>query len=180
MTSKTAVIFAALIGTTVAGSAQTIQVQMGKCLAIPGMLQRLACYDAVAKAMPGGNAARVASAPATVPAPVYVPQYAPAAPRPVYVPPAASFGSERLPQTASGAPARVDALSANVTTITYNGTGRFTVTLDNGQVWRQLPGDESIMRGTKIGLVRITRGAMGSYDLQVPGQNTTYRVSRLQ
>jgi hypothetical protein len=185
MTSKFAAVIAALIGMTAAGSAQPLQAQMGKCLAIPGMLQRLACYDAVAKAMPGGSAPRMASAPATapapVPAPIYVPQYAPAAPRPVYVPPASSFGGENLPRTASAAPARVEALSANVTAITFNGTGRFTVTLDNGQVWRQMAGDESIMlRGTKIGPVRLTRGALGSYDLQVPGQNTTYRVSRLQ
>jgi hypothetical protein len=52
--------------------------------------------------------------------------------------------------------------------------------LDNGQVWRQVAGDTAILQGRSISSVRISRGALGSYDLNVEGRNATYRVMRLQ
>jgi hypothetical protein len=69
---------------------------------------------------------------------------------------------------------------AGVAGVSYDGRGRFTITLDNGQVWRQLEGDTAILRGTRFPAVRVSRGALGSYDLNIVGRNATYRVARLQ
>lgn len=169
------VIVAAALLAALPASAQTLQSQLSRCLAIPGVLQRLACYDGVAK---GAGIAPMAappaySAPAPVPAPAYRAPVAAAAPPP-------SFGSERLPQAAAAAPRRADEIGATVTALTFDPTGRFTVTLDNGQVWRQISGDQNFLRETRIGTVRISRGALGSYDLTVTGRHASYRVTRLQ
>ena len=101
------------------------------------------------------------------------------APPSVAAPPT-GLGSERLPRIASAAPKRAQELLAGVTGVTYDARGRFTITLDNGQVWRQLEGDTSVLSGSRISTVRISRGALGSYDLNVVGRNASYRVSRLQ
>jgi hypothetical protein len=69
---------------------------------------------------------------------------------------------------------------SGVASVSYDARGRFTITLDNGQVWRQLEGDTTVLAGSKISMVRISRGALGSYDLNIVGRNATYRVSRLQ
>ena len=69
---------------------------------------------------------------------------------------------------------------AGVASIAYDARGRFTVTLDNGQVWRQLEGDTGVLQGARISTVKISRGALGSYDLNVVGRNASYRVLRLQ
>ena len=179
-------IAAALVLAALPASAQTLQSQLSRCLAIPGVLQRLACYDGVAK---GAGIAPMAAPAYVPPAPVYAaPAYT--APAPAYrapvtaaaapPPPVSSFGSERLPQTAAAAPRRAEEVFATVTSLSFDPTGRFTVTLDNGQVWRQLAGDQTFLHETRIGAVRISRGALGSYDLTVTGRHASYRVTRLQ
>jgi hypothetical protein len=71
-------------------------------------------------------------------------------------------------------------INAGVAGLSFDGTGHFTVTLDNGQVWRQLPGDMPIMQQTHVGSVRIARSVFGSYDLSLPGQHASYRVERVR
>ena len=163
----------ATFGATDALAQDSLPSQLTACLQINGMLQRLACYDRVAHA--------VAPAPRSVPAQRPVASAAPVmvAPPPVATPPT-GLGSERLPRTASAVPRRAQELVAGVSGITYDARGRFTITLDNGQVWRQLEGDTSVLSGSRISTVRISRGALGSYDLNVVGRNASYRVSRLQ
>ena len=163
----------ALLGASHALAQDSVPSQLGACLQINGMLQRLACYDRVAHA--------VAPAPRSVPAQRPTASVAPVAvaPPPVVAAPS-GLGSERLPRTASTAPKRAQELLAGVSGITYDARGRFTITLDNGQVWRQLEGDTSVLSGSHISTVRISRGALGSYDLNVVGRNASYRVSRLQ
>ena len=154
-------------------SAQPLQAQLSRCVAIPGVLQRLACYDSVARGA-GVVAPPVAAAPA---------YRAPPPPAPVasYVPPAAGLGSERVQQAPQVAAARPpQALTAKVTKVTFDPHGRFTMTLEDGQVWRQVAGDETILRDPRVQSVRISRGALGSYDLTVIGRNASYKVTRLQ
>jgi hypothetical protein len=163
----------AMLGITDALAQDSLPSQLAGCLQINGMLQRLACYDRVAHA--------VAPAPRSVPAQRPVASAAPVMVAPPPLPTAPSgLGSERLPRTASAAPKRAQELLAGVTGIAYDARGRFTITLDNGQVWRQLEGDTSVLSGSRISTVRISRGALGSYDLNVVGRNASYRVSRLQ
>jgi hypothetical protein len=166
----------------VPASAQPLQQQLSRCLAIPGVLQRLNCYDSVAKGAgipPMASAAPVPVPHTAAPAPAYRAPPAPvyAAPVPAPVP---SLGSERLPSTVAAARRPENAVTAGVSAVTYDGNGRFTMTLDNGQVWRQLSGDQVMLHGTRFSSAHITRGALGSYDLTVDGRHASYRVTRLQ
>jgi hypothetical protein len=96
------------------------------------------------------------------------------------------FGSEQLPsQPTSGgesAPQELDSITAKVASFSYGIFGGFTVVLDNGQVWRELPGDTSRVRFSKSSKdeVTISRGVFGSYNLVVAGENGLYKVQRLK
>ena len=169
-----------LLGATGASAQDSLPAQLTACLPISGMLQRLACYDRVAHSIAPVSRSAPLQRPAASPPPVaYAPPGAAAAPA-VVPPPPTGLGSERLPRTASAAPRRAQELIANVASVTYDARGRFTVTLDNGQVWRQLEGDTAVLQAPRNASVRISRGAIGSYDLNVVGRNATYRVLRLQ
>ena len=92
----------------------------------------------------------------------------------------ASFGSESLPQARRPPSGSAKSILAGVTNLSFDGTGHFTIALDNGQVWRQVPGDMSILSRTQVASVRIARSVFGSYDLSLPGLHTSYRVVRIQ
>lgn len=178
---KFASVFAIAALAATAAQAQSLQQQMARCLAVTGALQRLACYDAAAR--DAGLSAPRGPAPAYAPpSPAYAapaPQYAPPVQQAFAPAPAPSgMGSERLPSTVTRETAK--SLTAGVAGISFDPYGRFTMTLDNGQVWRQLPGDQSLLNDTHPRQVRVTHGALGSYDIQVIGRNASYRVTRLQ
>jgi hypothetical protein len=180
MTKTIASLFFAIAGATAVMAQDPLPAQLGACLQITGLLQRLACYDRVAHAVAPRNVP--AQRPVAQPAPPIanaapVPPVA-YAPPPVAAQPPTGLGSERLPRAASAK--RAQELIAGVAGISYDSRGRFTVTLDNGQVWRQLEGDAAVLTGSRLSTVRISRGALGSYDLNVVGRNASYRVVRLQ
>lgn len=97
----------------------------------------------------------------------------------------ADFGAEALPQqkvaSMEQAPP-LDELKANVTAVAYGQFGRFTVTLDNGQIWKQLDGDSGTARFKNKGgdVVTISRGVLGSYNLVVEGRTALFKVKRIQ
>jgi len=180
MTNRTTLaLLAGLLGCAAAlpVQAQTLQSQLAGCLAIPGVLQRLACYDGVAKGAGIAPASRGATTPATRPAPS---TYAPLAAAPIVTarPAATGMGSERIPSTVRAA--SNDAVTATITSLKFGPTGRFTVTFDNGEVWRQVPGDESLLHPGRYSVATITRGALGSYDMAIAGLNSRFKVTRLQ
>jgi hypothetical protein len=99
----------------------------------------------------------------------------------------AEFGAESVPapKEAPGGPPvsePLDQITANVTSVAFSGTGLFTVTLDNGQLWRQVKGGSGTARFSRDGheSVTISRGFIGSYNLVVAGQNMTFKVRRVQ
>lgn len=161
--------------TTSAWAQETLPAQLSGCLQIPGVLQRLACYDRVAHGVV--PASRTSGVAPERQAPRATPPIA-SAPLIATVPPAEGLGSERLRRATPIR--RPSEMVAQVAGISYDPHGRFTVTLDNGQVWRQVTGDTAVLQGRSISGVRISRGALGSYDLNVEGRNATYRVMRLQ
>jgi hypothetical protein len=64
----------------------------------------------------------------------------------------------------------------------FNRYGIFTITLSNGQQWRQLSGDTSLAHWTKPAAqywVRISRGALGSLNLRIKGDAGAYKVERV-
>jgi hypothetical protein len=170
-------------------AAESLQVQLGRCVRITGLLQRLACYDGVVKDAGIVAPPLARSVPASpyasaqpVPAPpvMAAPGLASAAPVRPAPPAASSFGSEALPQARMPPSGSAKAIIAGVANLSFDGTGHFTVMLDNGQIWRQVPGDMAILRQTQVGSVRIARSVFGSYDLNLPGLHASYRVVRIQ
>jgi hypothetical protein len=91
------------------------------------------------------------------------------------------FGMPAIRQ--SEIPAAVDHLSTRMATYNFDSRGIFTVTLANGQTWRQVSGDTTLAHFTKPPAdygVRISRGLLGSYNLTVPGIPGIFKVRRLE
>jgi hypothetical protein len=83
------------------------------------------------------------------------------------------FWSDVLGDT--GAEARNVAMSK----YDFDRGGRLTVTLANGQVWEQMESDLARAKWNKPAnsyRVSVSRGVMGTYDLRVRGEGTTYKV----
>jgi hypothetical protein len=71
----------------------------------------------------------------------------------------------------------------HMTDYVFDGSGRFTATLDNGQVWRQMPGDVKKARWTKPAhsyVVTLNSGALGSTNLSVRGVPGIFKVEQLR
>jgi hypothetical protein len=76
----------------------------------------------------------------------------------------------------------VDPQWSRMTTYSFNHYGIFTVTLANGQVWRQLSGDTDFAHWTKPAAsyaVRVTHGALGSFNLKVKGGSEAFKVQQV-
>jgi hypothetical protein len=93
--------------------------------------------------------------------------------------PAEQFG---LRDAKPGPGVNVDHIAAHITKVETNSyTGQFTVTLDNGQVWKQVANDDAKahwrkdMSGT---VATIAYGAGQTFNLSV-GENTLYKVERV-
>jgi hypothetical protein len=99
----------------------------------------------------------------------------------------ADFGSENLPspQAAPGAPAApepLDEITADVADVAFNFRSRFIVTLENGQIWKQLDSDTGVAHFSKHGKNRVTisRGLIGSYNLVIEGRTALFKVKRIR
>lgn len=100
------------------------------------------------------------------------------------------FGNDRLPpppppQVKPGEspplPVMIDSIAAAVTDFAFHLDGRFTVFLDNGQIWQQLQGDVDKAHFHKEGnKVVISRGVMGSYNLVLNDEGSTFKVKRMK
>ncbi|MES2295054.1 MAG: hypothetical protein V4527_17275 [Pseudomonadota bacterium] len=65
----------------------------------------------------------------------------------------------------------------------FDSHGIFSVTLSNGEVWRQVEGDSNFAQWRAPAssyLVILRSGAFGSSNLQVQGQSTTFKVERVR
>ena len=80
-------------------------------------------------------------------------------------------------------PGEINEISANVLEFAKTVRGKAVFVLENGQVWRQLEGDTTVVvdpaRGEKM-KVLIERGALGSYNLTIEGRNVLIKVVRLK
>jgi hypothetical protein len=98
-------------------------------------------------------------------------------PRPA-APPAPSFGLPSRSEAAS----QSDRVTARMASYSFDRYGKFSVTLENGQVWRQLSGDDVQARWNKPAsryVVRISSGAFGSYNLDVRNNPGLFKVRRI-
>lgn len=132
-----------------------------RCRGLADDRARLACYDALVPEATGNE-----RAPAAVPAP------AAGGTVPAAAAPESSFGLRQ----------RTDAVDAIESTI----PGRFEgwepntrLTLANGQVWQISDGSRGVywLDNPKV---RIRKGVLGSFFLEIEGQNQSPRVRRVQ
>jgi hypothetical protein len=188
-----------------AEAAPNLEFSIGICSAKPNAKERLACYDAIAQRLRAGEAvaAPVAAVPAA-PAPVAVaPAVAPVAPAPVAAAPVApapvaaapvpaaapaaapeaQFGAEALKKetrAATGQPEPLDEIHGVIAKLAFSPIGRAIVTLDNGQVWRQVEGDTDHFKGKQGETATVARALLGSYNLTVEGRNQMIKVQRVR
>lgn len=150
-----------------ASAADGIRAELDACRVLADDAQRLACYDRAA-----GRILAQASAPV-----VATPAAAPAAGT------TDNFGRERVLAAEEAKRQQqetrdIGELSATVTDIDTRMDGLMTITLDNGQVWRQSRPD-SMFRLKTGDRIQIQPGAMNSFILSGPSKRST-RVSRVQ
>jgi hypothetical protein len=138
------------------------------CRALSDTARRLACYDAI----PVGSVA------AAVPAPVVAANAAPA----VAAAPAASTeqGFGLRPVVKKQKDVEPESISSTV-------AGRFDgwapgaiITLANGQAWKVTDDTDAVLPIMQNPPVRITRGLLGAYFLQVEGHTNSARVARVK
>ena len=171
-----------------ASAADGIRAELDTCRALADDAQRLACYDRAAGrilAQTSAPEAATAAAPAAAASAA-----ATVAATPVATPAAAStagttdnFGRERVLAAEEAKRQQqetndIGELSATVTDIDTRMDGLMTITLDNGQVWRQTRPD-SMFRLKSGDRIQIQPGAMKSFILSGPSNRST-RVSRVQ
>jgi hypothetical protein len=96
----------------------------------------------------------------------------------------ADFGAEDVPELrAEREEEQLDEVVATATSITVNSLNEATIHLANGQVWRQLESDSTVIPRPKKGqsyAVVIRRAAMGSYLATIEGMRRPLRVRRLK
>ena len=138
-----------------------------RCRAIADPASRLACYDmlvvpgAPSKAAPAASRFGLPAAPA------------PAAPAAAPTPD--KFGMEfRTPET------MLDAIDSTIPGRFEGWEPKETIRLANGQVWQVADGSSGYVRAMQDAKVRVRRGALGAFYLEIEGTNRSPRVRRLQ
>jgi hypothetical protein len=95
------------------------------------------------------------------------------------------FGQENVESAALPAAPEmqeIESITAGVTDYSSR-DNKFTVFLDNGQIWQQLNGDNSVARfrsNPKDNTITISRGFLKSYNLKLNDENSYYKVKRLK
>jgi hypothetical protein len=92
-------------------------------------------------------------------------------------PKAEDFGKPPPP-----APAQVSKVTAGLREFARTARGSALFVLDNGQTWRQVESDTTVVREPAQGAVQVTieRGIFDTYDLSLSGWNGMVKVRRLQ
>lgn len=169
---------------------------LSQCATLNDDGQRLACFDRLVAALTpvttvvaaptavapvAASASSAAQSPtaaiaAVAPEPV-VPVQAAAA-TPATAPAAAPAASERFGLELKQAPVeQLEQLRAMVVKRKKDPYGKWVITLDNGQVWKQ---SESTSFSFPSEQVTIERGLLGAFYLRADGQNKSIKVKRQQ
>src|ERR1700761_1846011 len=140
-----------------------------QCGGIADPASRLACYDAAQPPrVPAAAPASKPSGPARYPEFNASPQTQMSAP-----PPNTAFGSSAIAR---------GKLVAAVTSYSLSPSGRFTIVLDNGQIWKQVDSDDGVAQFRKEGrnMVAISKGFLWSYDLKLNAMSAVFKVTRVK
>ena len=175
-----AILVVALPGAT--AFADALRDELSVCRDLTDDDARLICYDAAVDR----SRRSAASGPRSAPAPVPAQAAAAAASAPAASSAASSlsqedlFGKsgdevERTVQEATGNQP-IDSLTATITKLQQYSYDKVLITLDNGQVWKQV--DASNLRLRVGDAIEIERASLGSFMLKKQGSKRTMRVSR--
>ncbi len=162
----------------VSGTALADDAALLRCRNIADATARLGCYDALPVTATGGNAAGLPVNAGKVPAQTASPAQplVPAAATQATPPPAqAQFGLEDRAANKNA----LDAIESTIPGEFEGWTGRSTFKLANGQVW-QVSDDSARTHYITNPKVRIRRGALGAFYLEIQGTNYSPRVKRVQ
>lgn len=151
-----------------------LSTQLHQCAAVVGSVERLACYDGLARGMPPSSTAAAPPAQNSQ--------------RPVLAPPpqnaVADFGADTLPQAAPAPPQRssLESITAQVTDFSFDSRGHFTVTLSNGQVWKEIEGDQVgvALRKDLTHTATISRAILWSYSIRFDNPRGLFKVVRVR
>lgn len=132
------------------------------CRALVDKVARYACYDTLEQESTA-------------------PDRGTTAPKSPISPQSAKSVATTLGEGAGEATRRKPVISA-VRSLSFDREGKFTVILDNGEIWHQFDADSGTAHFRKVGsnIVKITPVFWEAYDLQINDQNAVYRVERLR
>ena len=153
-----------------AATAEELTAAINKCAAIADDATRHACYDRLPTLVNAPTPVAAAKAPPL------------GAPQSTTPPPSAESGSsDGLFGLFRDVPVPADHISAKVESFTFD-FGTFIVTLDNGQVWRQVAATGGLVHLSreKKDQVMIWRSSFGYDVLRIEGDHTTYHVRRIK
>src|SRR6266852_5534270 len=80
-------------------------------------------------------------------------------------------------------PPEITQITATVLELARTVRGRSIFTLDNGQVWRQIDGDDTNVQDPQPGKpmkIAIGRALLGTYSLTIEGRNGLIKVGRVK
>lgn len=179
---KRCLLFVPLFALALPSSGETIKEALKRCEQQQNSLKRLVCYDQVSKNANGYQDVELPDIPQGSAAPVARRE--------------AQFGQRRQPQPQQQAPQtiatednfgkeletlnreRIKQISSAVVKVVTDPYGKVTLTLENGQVWKQL--DNAKMRMKEGEVVTLKRGALNSFGLSKAGTNRTMKVKRVK
>lgn len=170
-------------GAAGAGPARDAMTAVAKCTEIAGTAERLQCFDAAAAGVrtvlaTADEAARKQEEEGGgVLAWFGFTQDGPPVTK------AEDFGIAPAKNTRPDAPKEITEIAATVQELAKTPLGRSIFILDNGQIWRQLDGDQTeVQYRASAGPmnVRIEKAFMGSYSLFIEGSKKMVKVRRLK
>jgi translation initiation factor IF-1 len=136
------------------------------CANIDDIHQRVACYDGIVASLPQPSLS------AEKPRVSKADEPAAAAGVAAITEQQDSFGKEHWESEREGT-----TIEANVVAVEKSGYGKLVVTLDNGQVWRQVRSEK--IRISEGDRVTIERGVLNSFSFQINDINRKIKFTRL-
>jgi len=161
---------------------QSVAEAVKQCAQTPNSLQRLVCFDGIASRLQDYSDDVLPRARVTPSAPANLAAEAPPVTSAMPISPANAVDLPFEPNNRVEDFGRVeivkDTLLASVAALTYDRNDYFTVTLNNGQMWRQT--EVSRIKIDVGDRIEIEEGVFGSFILTSEASNRTARVKRVK
>ena len=157
-----------------ADPAQEALTEIARCADIVDAAERLKCFDAAVPRVKGALAAPSPAAPAKS----WLDWFGFSRP----APPATKTEDFGKPAP-EPAPDELNEIASPVLEFARTPLGKALFVLENGQVWRQIDSDTTVVLDPERGRalkVKIERGFLDSYNLSIEGRNILVKVNRIK